>query len=141
MTQYIIITALIVIAVILAIANANQQKHIREQIDTARQKADERQKALQEKMDRLTIEIADKNRTIEKQKMFLDAANDCLPNGYPYAYDYAIVRSEYRICVRGIYKSYGGTETTACIKAIPIEDDEEFAIREAEELVEILNEK
>ena len=76
---------------------------------------------------------------LRKLKLFYDSARACQPDGYPTAYDYSVVRSEYRVCVFGKYKSYAGTDTTVCIKAIPIEDgDEDFAIREAEELIEII---
>lgn len=91
--------------------------------------------------------VAQLNRQIEsikqewrRLKLFYDSARACQPDGYPTAYDYSVVRSEYRVCVFGKYKSYAGTDTTVCIKAIPIEDgDEDFAIREAEELIEIIN--
>ena len=87
-----------------------------------------------------SVRNGDLEQGLRRLKLFYDSANACLPNGYPTGYDYSIVRSEYRICVFGKYKSYAGTDTTVCIKAIPIEDgDEEFAIREAEELIEIIN--
>lgn len=111
-------------------------------------------KTLQGEYDNRSEELANARRDVGREKRLneslklslrrteslYESSNKCLPKGYPSSYDYSVVRSEYRVCVFGRYKSYAGTDTTVCIKAIPIEGgDEDFAIRQAEELIEIIN--
>lgn len=127
MTQYIIIAVLIVIATTLTIASANQQKRISEQIDLANRKAKE------------------KDKTIVKLESDIDTLIGRQIKGYPQKFFIAFTYGGENhfndgVAVCADYKTKDGTQTVA-IKSFPYGDDDKFAIMEAEELLDHLNEK
>lgn len=78
----------------------------------------------------------------------IDSALKQIPTGLPLSYQYMYALGDTLgdkgavIDVYGTYRTKGGAKTWVFIKSIPIEDgDADFAIREAEELIDHLNGK